>query len=83
MSIRTFIALVNKINKRIAQFPPRDDRTPQENLADDELMDILENVMPKSWQEEICKQHFDCTAKGQAKFINFCKNHKLLDPHER
>eukprot|EP00957_Ditylum_brightwellii_P055815 4228770-Ditylum_brightwellii.AAC.1 len=28
----------------------------------------------------MCRQHFDCVAKGQAKFIRFCKNHELLDP---
>eukprot|EP00957_Ditylum_brightwellii_P048763 3699789-Ditylum_brightwellii.AAC.1 len=39
-------------------------------------MDILENAMPKSWQEEMWRQHFDFVAKGQAKFISFCKNLK-------
>eukprot|EP00957_Ditylum_brightwellii_P130599 9962532-Ditylum_brightwellii.AAC.1 len=43
-------------------------------------MDILENAMPKLWQEEMRRQHFDCAAKGQAKSINFCKNFKSLDP---
>eukprot|EP00957_Ditylum_brightwellii_P087008 6622949-Ditylum_brightwellii.AAC.2 len=26
------------------------------------------------------RQHFDCTAKKQAKFISFCKHLELLDP---
>eukprot|EP00957_Ditylum_brightwellii_P075131 5709131-Ditylum_brightwellii.AAC.1 len=43
-------------------------------------MDILENVMPKLWQAEICRQCFDCASKGQANFIRFCKNLKSLDP---
>eukprot|EP00957_Ditylum_brightwellii_P206400 15348253-Ditylum_brightwellii.AAC.2 len=49
MSMCKFVARVNKINKRLAQFLPRDDGTPQEKLADDKIMDILENAMPKSW----------------------------------
>eukprot|EP00957_Ditylum_brightwellii_P196842 14997681-Ditylum_brightwellii.AAC.1 len=32
MSLCTFVASVNEINERLAQFPPRDDRTPQEKL---------------------------------------------------
>eukprot|EP00957_Ditylum_brightwellii_P012546 948113-Ditylum_brightwellii.AAC.1 len=34
-------------------------------------MDILENVVPKSWQGKMCKQRFDYTAKGQAKLSSF------------
>eukprot|EP00957_Ditylum_brightwellii_P022626 1706627-Ditylum_brightwellii.AAC.2 len=68
------------INKRLAQFPPRDNRTFQEKLADNKLMDILENAMPKSWQEEMQRQCFDCVADRQSKSISFCKNPELLDP---
>eukprot|EP00957_Ditylum_brightwellii_P062090 4712335-Ditylum_brightwellii.AAC.1 len=50
MSIQTFIAKVNKINDQLEQFPPRDDGTPQVKLADDKLMEILENAMLKLWQ---------------------------------
>eukprot|EP00957_Ditylum_brightwellii_P021714 1637974-Ditylum_brightwellii.AAC.1 len=28
----------------------------------------------------MCRQFFDCVAKGQAKYIRFCENLKLLDP---
>eukprot|EP00957_Ditylum_brightwellii_P153574 11688373-Ditylum_brightwellii.AAC.1 len=47
---------------------------------DNKIMDIIKNVMPMSWQEEMQRQYFDCAAKGQAEFISFCKNLKLLDP---
>eukprot|EP00957_Ditylum_brightwellii_P009938 749475-Ditylum_brightwellii.AAC.1 len=73
MSLCTFVTCVNKITERLTQFPPRDDGTSQEKLADNKLMDILESAMPKSWQEEMWRQYFDCTAKGQAKFISFYK----------
>eukprot|EP00957_Ditylum_brightwellii_P042376 3208775-Ditylum_brightwellii.AAC.1 len=43
-------------------------------------MDILENSVPKSWQGEMCRQMFDCMAKGQAKFVRFCECLELLDP---
>eukprot|EP00957_Ditylum_brightwellii_P028354 2141269-Ditylum_brightwellii.AAC.1 len=47
MSLQTFIARINKINDWLEQFLPRDDRTPQVKLADNKLMDILKNAMPK------------------------------------
>eukprot|EP00957_Ditylum_brightwellii_P167256 12732284-Ditylum_brightwellii.AAC.1 len=50
---------------------------------DNELMDILENAIPKSWQGEMCRQHFDFVVKGQAKFIRFCKNLELLEPSKQ
>eukprot|EP00957_Ditylum_brightwellii_P035330 2679832-Ditylum_brightwellii.AAC.1 len=70
---------VNKINYHLEQFLPRDNRTPQVKLAEDKLMDIIENAVPKSWQWEMHQQKFNCTAKGQAKFIWFCKCLELLD----
>eukprot|EP00957_Ditylum_brightwellii_P126296 9629090-Ditylum_brightwellii.AAC.1 len=68
------------MNDWLEQFPPRDDGTPQVKLTEDKLMDILENAVLKSWQGEMRRQHFDCAAKGQAKFIRFCENLELLDP---
>eukprot|EP00957_Ditylum_brightwellii_P070962 5392479-Ditylum_brightwellii.AAC.1 len=53
MSLHAFVAHVNKMNSCLEQFPPRNDRTPQATLAEDKLMDILENTVPKSWQGEI------------------------------
>eukprot|EP00957_Ditylum_brightwellii_P035284 2676019-Ditylum_brightwellii.AAC.1 len=79
MSTCNFIIHVNKINKILVQFPPRDDRTPQEKLVNYDIIDILENTMPRSWQEEIQRQQFDCVAKGQAKLISFCKNLKSMN----
>eukprot|EP00957_Ditylum_brightwellii_P026987 2040315-Ditylum_brightwellii.AAC.1 len=61
-----FVGRVNEINKWLALFPPRDDRTPQEKLDDDKIMDILESASPKAWHDEMRHQRFDCVAKGQA-----------------
>eukprot|EP00957_Ditylum_brightwellii_P090321 6878682-Ditylum_brightwellii.AAC.1 len=52
MSLCTFVVCVNKMNDCLEEFPSRDNRTPQVTLMDDKLMDILENAVPKSWQEE-------------------------------
>eukprot|EP00957_Ditylum_brightwellii_P138117 10528441-Ditylum_brightwellii.AAC.1 len=68
------------MNDQLESFLPGDNRTPQVKLVEDNLMDILENAIIKSWQGEMCRQRFDCVAKGQAKFIRFCKNLELLDP---
>eukprot|EP00957_Ditylum_brightwellii_P163919 12479376-Ditylum_brightwellii.AAC.2 len=80
MSLHAFVARVNKMNDRLEQFPPRDNGTPQVKLAEDKLMDILENAVPKSWKGEMHIQRFDCAAEGQVKFIWFCKCLELLDP---
>eukprot|EP00957_Ditylum_brightwellii_P189950 14461027-Ditylum_brightwellii.AAC.1 len=58
-------ACVNKMNDQLEQFLPRNDRTHQVKLAEDKLIDILENVVPKSWQREMHRQRFDCVVKGQ------------------
>eukprot|EP00957_Ditylum_brightwellii_P211490 15366226-Ditylum_brightwellii.AAC.1 len=71
---------VNKMNNHLEQFLPRDNRSPQVKLVEDELMDILENAVPKSWQGEMHRQRFDCASKGQTKFIQLCKCLELLDP---
>eukprot|EP00957_Ditylum_brightwellii_P207185 15351876-Ditylum_brightwellii.AAC.1 len=80
MSLCTFIACVNKMNNQLEQFLPRDNRTPQVKLAEDTLMDILENAVSKSWKGEISRQRFDCMAEGQAEFIQFRECLELLDP---
>eukprot|EP00957_Ditylum_brightwellii_P116877 8915445-Ditylum_brightwellii.AAC.1 len=80
MSMHSFVTCVNKINKRLMQFSPRDDMTPQQKLADDKIMDILENAMSKTWQEEMQRKRFNCVLKGQEDFINFCETLESLDP---
>eukprot|EP00957_Ditylum_brightwellii_P154874 11787438-Ditylum_brightwellii.AAC.1 len=80
MSLCAFVAHVNKMNDCLEQFLCRDDGTPQVKLVEDNLMDTLENVVPESWQGEMRRQKFDCVAKGQAKFIQFCKCLELLKP---
>eukprot|EP00957_Ditylum_brightwellii_P059731 4534676-Ditylum_brightwellii.AAC.1 len=64
MSMYSFVTHVNEISKQLVQFQLRNDRTPQQKLTDDEIMDILENAMPNVWQEEMWRLIFDCTAKG-------------------
>eukprot|EP00957_Ditylum_brightwellii_P039614 2996141-Ditylum_brightwellii.AAC.2 len=59
MSLHTFVAQVNKMNDQLELFLTRDDETPQAKLAEDKLMDILENAVPKSWQGEMHRQRFD------------------------
>eukprot|EP00957_Ditylum_brightwellii_P133862 10207315-Ditylum_brightwellii.AAC.1 len=68
------------MNDCLEQFPFRDNRTSQVKLAEDKLMDILENKVPKSWQGQMHRQRFNCAAKGQAKFICFSECLESLDP---
>eukprot|EP00957_Ditylum_brightwellii_P107148 8174746-Ditylum_brightwellii.AAC.1 len=80
MSLCTLVVRVNKMNNLLEKFPPRDNRTHQVKLAEDKLMDILENAVPKFWQEEMQRQRFNCAAEGQDKFIRFCTCLESLDP---
>eukprot|EP00957_Ditylum_brightwellii_P090677 6905797-Ditylum_brightwellii.AAC.1 len=70
-----FVAQVNEINKWLVLF-----WTPQEKLDDVTIMGILESISPKDWCDKMRHQRFDCVAKGQTKFINFCNNLETLDP---
>eukprot|EP00957_Ditylum_brightwellii_P098651 7515017-Ditylum_brightwellii.AAC.1 len=83
MSLCAFVACVNEMNGCLEQFLPRDNRTPQVKLVEDKLMDIFENAVPKSWQGGMHRQRFDCTTKGQAKLICFCKCLESLDPSKQ
>eukprot|EP00957_Ditylum_brightwellii_P194773 14835882-Ditylum_brightwellii.AAC.1 len=56
MSLHTFVVSINKMNGRLEQFPPRDNRTPQVKLIENKLIVILKNAVPKSWQREIHRQ---------------------------
>eukprot|EP00957_Ditylum_brightwellii_P142936 10890802-Ditylum_brightwellii.AAC.1 len=56
MSLHAFVARVNKMNDCLEQFLPTDYGTPQVNLVENKLMNILENTVPKSWQGEMCRQ---------------------------
>eukprot|EP00957_Ditylum_brightwellii_P172458 13129519-Ditylum_brightwellii.AAC.1 len=71
------------MNDHLEQFSSRDDGTPQVKLAEDKLMDTLKNAVPKSWQREMHRQRFGCVAKGQAKFIHFCKCLESLETHQQ
>eukprot|EP00957_Ditylum_brightwellii_P147598 11240807-Ditylum_brightwellii.AAC.1 len=43
-------------------------------------MDILENEVPKYWQDKMKCHSFDYTTKGQTKIISFCDYLEVLDP---
>eukprot|EP00957_Ditylum_brightwellii_P129736 9896523-Ditylum_brightwellii.AAC.1 len=55
------------------QFLPRDGRTLQVTLAEDNLMEILENVVPKSWQGEMCGQRVAGSAKAKLERWTGCQ----------
>eukprot|EP00957_Ditylum_brightwellii_P062205 4720726-Ditylum_brightwellii.AAC.1 len=52
MPLKKVLGWVNKINDWLEQFLPTNNGTPQVRLADEKLMDIVKNTMPKAWQAE-------------------------------
>ena len=49
-------------------------------MSDDEIIDILEDGMPKAWEDEMQCQKYNYAAEGQIKFISFCGNLQSMDP---
>jgi hypothetical protein len=70
MTMRVYVTRVQEINGLLDQFPPF---APNQALADDELIEILEFAIPKTWQKQMIKQNFDPQANTIAAFVQFCE----------
>ena len=59
VSIKEFVACLNKLNNYLTYFPKEDDEDDNiEALPEDELMEILEFGVPNSWQNKMVEQDF-------------------------
>lgn len=69
MKIRQYLVNLNRMNnEEIPNLPPY---TAGQQLADDELVDILLYAVPKSWTKEMDRQGFDAVAKTPGQVVDF------------
>lgn len=70
MSIRAYANRVVEINSQLGSFPPF---AADQSLSDEDLIEIFEFAIPKSWQKQMIKHNFDPQASTIAEFIQFCE----------
>jgi hypothetical protein len=73
MSIRSFANHVTRINNdELPMLPPFGNRREQ-MLSLDEVIDVIQNGIPRSWIREMDKQGFDPIEKTLAEVVDFCE----------
>jgi hypothetical protein len=76
MTTREFAARVNELNEYLKQFPPYDD---DQELAEEEILDILEFAVPNTWQKNMVLQGFDPLMHTSSDFVAFCERHEFTE----
>jgi len=73
MTIRVFANHVTRINNdELPLLPPFGNRRDQ-MLSQDEIIDVIQNGIPRSWMREMDKQGFDPIEKTLAEVVDFCE----------
>jgi hypothetical protein len=73
MSTRQFAARLQELNAYLAKFPTTAPGQPApDKLDDDEIVDIMEFGVPRSWQRKMVEHDFDAMTSSIASFIDFC-----------
>lgn len=70
MNVRTYVARINEINASLDQFPPF---AANQQLPNDEIMDLLNGGIPKSWSTQMILQGFDPIEHTTNEFVEFCE----------
>ncbi len=76
MAMQTFVARVNEINKYLDSFPPFHD---DQKLSEEDLLELLEFGLPKSWQNQMTLQGFVPSDKTMAEFLEFCDRLEMTE----
>lgn len=70
VSTRAFNARLVEMNAYLPEFPPFG---PQQQLADDDLSEILEFAVPNSWNRTMVLQGFNASEKTTTEIVEFCE----------
>ena len=70
MKTNQFYARLVEMNEQLEKFP---NGTEDDKLSEDELKEILEFGLPKSWQIHMTLCQFKCLEKSAKEILNFCK----------
>jgi hypothetical protein len=76
MTTREFSARLMEMNSYLKEFPPFD---LDQELAMEELIDILEFGVPNSWQKNMVLQGFDPLIHTPSEFVAFCERHEFTE----
>lgn len=76
MTTREFSARLSELNQYLKQFPPFEDN---QELDEDEIIDIVEHAIPRSWQDNIVLQGYDPEDSSLADLVDFCERHEFIE----
>ena len=76
MKTREFAARISELNQYLKQFPPFEDN---QELDDDEIIDIVEHAIPRSWQDNIVLQGYDPDDSTLTDLVDFCERHEFIE----
>ena len=79
-SVKQYVARVQEINSYLNLFPPFEE---DQEMAEDELLNILEYSVPNSWQKEFVRTGYDPLDSDIKAFIDRCERIEFteaLDP---
>ena len=72
ISIRDYVVRLRELNEQLKSFPPFGVEAIQK-LPDDELVEIIEHGIPKSWINDMTKQGFDPVEHTLQELSDFCE----------
>ena len=73
MSTRQFAARLQELNAYLSKFPTAAPGQPAPAKLDaDEIVDIMEFGVPRSWQRKMVEHDFDAMTSSVSSFIDFC-----------
>ena len=79
MSSRMFVARVQELNNYLPFFPSQVPGEPISRLDDDEIIDLMEFGVPRSWQKKMEEHNFDSTNTTIGEFLAFCERMERIE----
>ena len=77
-SIRDYIVRLRDLNEQLKHFPPFNPEA-QQKLPDDELIEIVEHSIPRTWQREMTVQGFDPIEHSLQELSEFCERQETAE----
>jgi hypothetical protein len=79
MTSRMFVARVQELNNYLPFFPEQVPGEPIQKLDDDEIIDLMEFGVPRSWQKKMEEHSFDSTNTTIGEFLAFCERMERIE----
>ena len=82
MKTCTYVARIMELNNYLPLFPRLADGVEPTKLAEDEIKDLLEFGMPKSYQRAMALQGFDPMIHTITEFVEFCERLEAVETYD-